>query len=489
MPGSKTTTKDKCVYKFTQGAKKGKVCGRNCRGKFCFSHNPNKFIKQHKYANEKKKEKKNYKLKSTLKQIKEIEDIKKLPSYHKNYLIEQKLFSDLKYCLQNQISCKIFLDIDCEDQIKYIKKHNLGYVFDISKINKEKIQEIKTELAQKILNNDIDKQIKDNYNDEYDNRNHKFIIDKINEYNTSRKKNINITYRENELPLIDGKIPNSYQLIKKLIPRIDNDTSKKYIYIEYLVDPKLLEKVPDNLLNNKENFKEIDDLISYYLKNIKNIDIKKDRIKYFKDILDKEIISDGLKQILNEEIIENNKKDKLITEQYKLLQKDSGCIILELHKIEEERALIARYKQDFIDELDNIKNKREIKYPKSKEFMEFMKYFDTDWRLEVLKLKTEQLLKEKLVIEIDIGNCPKYKINKEYLDKISDSEIIDYYNNDKMNQHKRIYTPFKGTNQQAINKLKEEQINYNLLYSKWTYQQMICNAIKEKNLQLLNNQK
>jgi hypothetical protein len=85
---SKTVKKGTCQHKFVQGTKKGKLCKKSCRGKYCKDHNKKKSIYMKKYFQEKQMKDKNFELYQKIKQIKDEEDVNNLPSTEK---LEEKL--------------------------------------------------------------------------------------------------------------------------------------------------------------------------------------------------------------------------------------------------------------------------------------------------------------------------------------------------------------------------------------------------------------
>src|SRR5690348_1615635 len=66
----KKSTLKVCKYIYVQGKKKGKKCGRNCRGDLCKFHNKSTVERKHQYYKEVKTEKDNQKTKIVIKKIK-----------------------------------------------------------------------------------------------------------------------------------------------------------------------------------------------------------------------------------------------------------------------------------------------------------------------------------------------------------------------------------------------------------------------------------
>lgn len=119
---SKTAKKSTgCQHKFVQGPKKGKKCGKGCRGKYCKDHNKKKQVYMKKYFQEKQMKDKNFELHQKLQKIKEEKDVNNLPDTEK---LEEKLrnFKDKQTEIFKTIKgIRIALGYDEKD---YINKKN-----------------------------------------------------------------------------------------------------------------------------------------------------------------------------------------------------------------------------------------------------------------------------------------------------------------------------------------------------------------------------
>jgi hypothetical protein len=119
MPSKREIT---CQYKFKQGAKKGKKCGRTCRGRFCCDHKQKK-IKYLKNYREKTKEK-NFNTKLEKLKVKDSSNVSLEKEQHKLKLYTEELIDLLK----NYIGIIKFLGYDdfYEKYLEIIKKHLCG---------------------------------------------------------------------------------------------------------------------------------------------------------------------------------------------------------------------------------------------------------------------------------------------------------------------------------------------------------------------------
>lgn len=119
---SKSQKQGTCKHKFVQGAKKGKLCKKPCRGKFCFSHSKKTQITKKKYYTEQKIKDEDYQLYQKIKTIKEAKTIDDLPDSIK---LDEK-FRNLKLkdeeILKKIIGIRIFLGYN---ESKYVDEENI----------------------------------------------------------------------------------------------------------------------------------------------------------------------------------------------------------------------------------------------------------------------------------------------------------------------------------------------------------------------------
>lgn len=119
---SKTAKQTTCMHKFTKGKKKGKKCGKVCRGKFCYNHKPAKLEYLANYHKEKKEEEETNGLSKIIKKIKEGKITDENP-----YTIEySNAYGETKEILRKILGVQLILgDITDEDILnKYDKKIN-----------------------------------------------------------------------------------------------------------------------------------------------------------------------------------------------------------------------------------------------------------------------------------------------------------------------------------------------------------------------------
>lgn len=116
------SVKKGCQYKFKQGTKKGKLCKKGCRGRYCKDHKPKKqqYLKQ--YYRQKQVEKKNYKLNLQLKKIKDTTDILKLPDDQQYEQQLCKLKYEAIYLTKKKLGVRKVLKYDDEEFMKKFDK-------------------------------------------------------------------------------------------------------------------------------------------------------------------------------------------------------------------------------------------------------------------------------------------------------------------------------------------------------------------------------
>src|SRR5574337_413246 len=108
-----------CQHKFTQGAKKGKLCKKSCRGKFCCDHNPKKALYKAKYYKKRKELEKDYKLNELIKKIKSTTDIEDLPKIDKYQLKYNMLCDENMFYIKKKLGVRKVLGFNDE---KFINK-------------------------------------------------------------------------------------------------------------------------------------------------------------------------------------------------------------------------------------------------------------------------------------------------------------------------------------------------------------------------------
>lgn len=136
-----------CKYKFNQGAKKGKLCGRPCRGKFCFQHKPkNKLYKAEWYQERQKQQNC-----EEVNRILDIDNIDKLPNIEKLNQKKYKLLSEKMYIFKKLIGVNIRLGIDQKSEIALIEKILFGKCtcskLTIDDITEEQLEEAKEDVS------------------------------------------------------------------------------------------------------------------------------------------------------------------------------------------------------------------------------------------------------------------------------------------------------------------------------------------------------
>lgn len=113
-------TTEGCKYEFVQGAKKGTICQKSCRGDFCRDHKPKRKQAKAKYYREKKASEKDHEIKEAIMKIKEIKDPNDLPDIVKQQLRLNKLRDKQMNIFKTLIGIKVALGH--EDAKKYLIK-------------------------------------------------------------------------------------------------------------------------------------------------------------------------------------------------------------------------------------------------------------------------------------------------------------------------------------------------------------------------------
>lgn len=143
-----------CQHKFKQGTKKGKLCKKQCRGKFCCDHKPKKKTYKKKYYEEKQKENKDRFISTFKIKLNSIDKIEDLPSINKFEEELRKLNSNNLELFKRLIGLGIFLGNGDTISRKYIEAQNKKYeesfnefIDDLGELDDDNMKTIRNHLA------------------------------------------------------------------------------------------------------------------------------------------------------------------------------------------------------------------------------------------------------------------------------------------------------------------------------------------------------
>lgn len=222
------SNKKGCQYKFKQGNKKGKICGKGCRGKFCKDHKPNR----NKYFKSRYQNKKEQKIKDKLELLKNGEG--KIYSLDIERQKNMSLIYKIGYLMKIEHGINLFLNPD------YILPINKKYLSTIN--NKEtyvKQYEDKCKEREKELKNKYRRLCIKNNN---------FGLTE-DEYFQQNKYKINLVLKEYD--------PEEYRILKnKIINDYENECIKhtilNYTLEEYIKKNQKIESFEDFFEREKE---------------------------------------------------------------------------------------------------------------------------------------------------------------------------------------------------------------------------------------------
>lgn len=117
-----------CQYKFKQGTKKGKLCKKSCRGKFCCDHKPQKiaYLKDRYETTKETNLSNENKLNQATSQLKSIESIDDLPPSFELKSELKMLKTEYIHLNKKLIGINQFLEINQEKEIENLRDVQFG---------------------------------------------------------------------------------------------------------------------------------------------------------------------------------------------------------------------------------------------------------------------------------------------------------------------------------------------------------------------------